>query len=157
MSTRASRTKKPKVVPNKPYIEKYVTVEQLHGSLNALESSVGKQLDNLFANLFIRQEEMNQMGREHAETQNEKMIVFMQNRHVDTLEVLKKETNTLMAINAAVTGSMNVMQQMPALIKDQSKALWAIRSILGTLVFVVLMTEVVIAIAALALIQLFLR
>lgn len=157
MSTRASRTKKPKVVPNKPYIEKYVTTEQLHGSLTALESSVGKQLDNLFANLFIRQEEMNQMGREHAETQNEKMIVFMQNRHVDTLEVLKKETNTLMAINAAVTGSMNVMQQMPALIKDQSKALWAIRSILGTLVFVVLMTEVVIAIAALALIQLFLR
>ena len=150
MSTRTSRSKKPKVVPNKPYIEKYATTEQLNGSLTALESSIGKQLDHLSANLFARQEANNASMREHGEKLHEETLVNLTERHNQTIDILKKEVNVLMGINGAVTGSMNVMQQLPAIFKDQNKALWAIRSILGTLVFLILMTEIVIALAAFA-------
>lgn len=138
MSTRASRAKKPQVVSEKTKKEQpvYATVEAVNVAIENMETETNKVL-------FELREQVSEMFETQIKAQDTELT-----------ELSKKQVNTLIGMNCAVTGTMNVMQQLPGLLRDQNKALWAIRSILGTLVFLVLMTEIVIAIAAFSFIHL---
>lgn len=138
MSTRASRAKKPQAVSEKAKKEQpvYATVEAVNVAIENMEIETNRVL-------FELREQVSEMFETQIKAQD-----------TEPTELSKKQVNTLIGMNCAVTGGMNVMQQLPGLLRDQNKALWAIRSILGTLVFLVLMTEIVIAIAAFSFIHL---
>jgi len=138
MSTRASRAKKPQAALERVKKEQpvYATVEGVDAVIKDIQTENNRVL-------FGLREEISEMFETHIKAQDTEITEFS-----------KKQVNTLIGMNCAVTGTMNVMQQLPGLLRDQNKALWAIRSILGTLVFLVLMTEIVIAIAAFSFIHL---
>lgn len=135
MSTRASRAKKPQVVSEKTKKEQpvYATVEAVNVAIENMETETNKVL-------FELREQVSEMFETQIKAQDTELT-----------ELSKKQVNTLIGMNCAVTGTMNVMQQLPGLLRDQSKALWAIRVALGTLIFVIVATEVVIALAILSL------
>lgn len=135
MSTRASRAKKPQVVSEKVKKEQpiYATVEAVNGAIKNMEMENNKVL-------FDLREQVSEMFEAQIKAQDTELT-----------ELSKKQVNTLIGMNCAVTGGMNVMQQLPGLLRDQNKALWAIRAALGTLIFVVVATEVVIALAVFSL------
>jgi len=150
MSTRASRAKKPqtalKVIEKSPY----ATVEQLHGAMNEVLRDVNKQLEHYSSKI----QEEHAHSRNHAESLHVASLEEFKTQQAENITISTKQVNTLIGMNCAVTGGMNVMQRLPALLLDQNKALWAIRSILCTLAFFVLMIEIVIAIAAFSFIYL---
>lgn len=135
MSTTASRAKKPQVVSEKAKKEQpvYATVEAVNVAIKNMETENNRVL-------FELREQVSEMFETQIKAQDTELT-----------ELSKKQVNTLIGMNCAVTGTMNVMQQLPGLLRDQNKALWAIRVALGTLIFVVVATEVVIALAAFSL------
>lgn len=111
----------------------YATVEAVNGAIKNMEMENNKVL-------FDLREQVSEMFEAQIKAQDTELT-----------ELSKKQVNTLIGMNCAVTGTMNVMQQLPGLLRDQNKALWAIRAALGTLIFVVVATEVVIALAVFSL------
>lgn len=150
MSTRASRAKKPQINPKVVEKPQYVTIGQLNNAMSTVSSDVGRWLGHYYSKV----QEEHAHSRNHTEALHVASLEEFKARQAEGIAISTKQVNTLIGMNCAVTGTMNVMQQLPGLLRDQNKALWAIRSILGTLVFLVLMTEIVIAIAAFSFIHL---
>lgn len=149
MSSRVSRSKTKKPV-EKPYVEKNATIQDVRDGMASVDAHLAKSLEDLKTDLFARQEANNAMMREHSEKQNAEMLTNLMLRHTEIAHLMGKEINVLTGINGAVTGSMNVMQRLPALMVDQTRATRSVASAMGTVAFILLATEVVIAIAAFA-------
>lgn len=153
MSTRASRAKtapKAKKQVEKPYVQQNATIQDVRDGMASVDANLASRLDELKTDLFARQEANNAMMREHSEKQNAEMLTNLMLRHTEMADLMSKEINVLTGINGAITGSMNVMQCLPSLIGDQTRATRLIASGIGTVAFILLATEVVIAIVAFA-------
>ena len=151
MSTRTSRTKKPqnnsKIVSKQPT---YATIEQLNNAMDSVKAFIDQNFKDLGSINDLRDNKAYQ----HAESLHASSLKEFNDRHAEAMDVSKKHVNTLIGINGAVTGSMNVMQRLPSLMVDQTRATRSVASGIGTIAFILLATEVVVALAVFAFIYL---